>query len=127
MIIVSVAIIQQDMESVMIRLVTRGCFTHDYAKGLVSAPEDREPAVRKLIEGAGGKLLNFYFTTGDTDFLVISEASEGESIIAAMLAAVASGSISEVKTARAWTGAEFQAVAEKAAKAGSHYRTPGKR
>ena len=111
----------------MIRLVTRGCFTHDYAKGWVSAPEDREPAVRKLIEGAGGKLLNFYFTTGNTDFLVISEASEGESIIAAMLAAVASGSISEVKTARAWTGAEFKAVAEKAAKAGSHYRTPGKR
>ena len=27
----------------MIRLVTRGRFTRDYAKGLVSAPEDREP------------------------------------------------------------------------------------
>jgi uncharacterized protein with GYD domain len=57
----------------MIRLVTRGCFTQDYAKGLVSAPEDREPAVRKLIEGAGGKLLSFYFTTGDTDFMCISQ------------------------------------------------------
>jgi len=68
----------------MIRLVTRGCFTENYAKALVSAPEDREPAVRKLIEGAGGKLVSFYFTTGDTDFMVISEADEGESIIAAM-------------------------------------------
>ena len=97
----------------MIRLVTRGCFTQNYAKGLVGAPEDREPAVRKLIEGAGGKLLSFYFTTGDTDFMVISEANEAESIIAAMLAAVASGTISDVKTARAWTGAEFKAVAEK--------------
>ena len=48
----------------MIRLVTRGRFTRDYAKGLVSAPEDREPIVRKLVEGAGGKLVNFYFTTG---------------------------------------------------------------
>ena len=46
----------------MIRLVTRGRFTRDYAKGLVAAPEDREPVVRKLIEGAGGKLVNFYFT-----------------------------------------------------------------
>jgi uncharacterized protein with GYD domain len=110
----------------MIRLVTRGCFTQNYAKGLVGAPEDREPAVRKLIEGAGGKLLNFYFTTGDTDFMVISEANEAESIIAAMLAAVASGTISDVKTARAWTGAEFKAVAEKASKAASHYRAPGK-
>ena len=39
----------------MVRLVTRGCFTHNYAKALVSAPEDREPVVRKLIEAAGGK------------------------------------------------------------------------
>ena len=110
----------------MIRLVTRGCFTQNYAKGLVSAPEDREPAVRKLVEGAGGKLVSFYFTTGDTDFMVISEADEGESIIAAMLAAVSAGTISNVKTARAWTGAEFKAVAEKASKAASHYRAPGK-
>ena len=110
----------------MIRLVTRGCFTHSYAKGLVSQPEDREPAVRKLIEGAGGKLLHFYFTTGDTDFMVVSEANDSESIIAALLAAVASGTISDVKTARAWTGAEFKAIAEKASKAASHYRAPGK-
>ena len=110
----------------MIRLVTRGCFTRNYAKGLVEAPEDREPAVRKLIEGAGGKLLNFYFTTGDTDFLAIAEANEAESIIAALLASVASGTVSDVKTARAWTGAEFKAVAEKASKAAGHYRAPGK-
>jgi hypothetical protein len=38
----------------MIRLVTRGRFTRDYAQGLLAAPEDREPAIRKLIEGAGG-------------------------------------------------------------------------
>ena len=108
----------------MIRLVSRGCFTEKYAKGLVSAPEDREPAVRKLIEGAGGKLVSFYFTTGDTDFMLVSEADESESIIAAL--SVAAGTISDVKTARAWTGAEFKAVAEKASKAASHYRVPGK-
>ncbi|WFU42612.1 GYD domain-containing protein [Bradyrhizobium sp. CB82] len=110
----------------MVRLVTRGCFTHDYAKGLVAAPEDREPAVRKLVEGAGGKLLNFYFTTGDTDFTLISEANEAESIIAALFAAVAAGTISNVTTSRAWTGAEFKAIAEKAAKAAGSYRAPGK-
>jgi uncharacterized protein with GYD domain len=82
--------------------------------------------VRKLIEGAGGKLLNFYFTTGDSDFMLVSEANESESIIAALLAAVASGTISDVKTARAWTGAEFKEVAQKASKASSHYRAPGK-
>jgi uncharacterized protein with GYD domain len=110
----------------MVRLVTRGRFTHDYAKGLVAAPEDREPAVRKLIEGAGGKVVSFYFTTGDTDFMLISEANESESIIAALLAVVASGAISNVTTARAWTGAEFKVVAEKASKAAGLYRAPGK-
>jgi uncharacterized protein with GYD domain len=111
----------------MIRLVTRGRFTHEYAKGLLSAPEDREPAVRKVVESAGGKLINFYFTTGETDFLLVSEASEGESIIAALLAATASGMISDVTTARAWTGTEFKAIADKASKAASAYRPPGKK
>ena len=75
---------------------------------------------------AGGRLLSFYFTTGDTDFMVISEANDAESIIAALLAAEASGTISNVTTARAWTGAEFKAVAEKASKVASFYRAPGK-
>jgi uncharacterized protein with GYD domain len=110
----------------MIRLVSRGRLTQNYAKGLLAAPEDREPAVRKLIEKAGGKFINFYFTTGDSDFLLISEAKDAESIIAALMAAAAAGTISDVTTARAWTGAEFKAVADKASKAASAYRVPGK-
>ena len=111
----------------MIRLVTRGRLTQDYAKNLLAAPEDREPAVRKLIEAVGGKVLNFYFTTGDSDFLLISEVNDAESIIASLLAASAAGTISEVTTARAWTGAEFKAIADKASKTASAYRPPGKK
>jgi uncharacterized protein with GYD domain len=110
----------------MIRLVTRGRFTQDYAKRLVAAPEDREPAVRKLIEGAGGKVVSFYFTTGDTDFMLICEANEAESMIAALLAVEATGMICNVTTSRAWTGSEFKAVAEKASKTAGLYRAPGK-
>jgi len=109
----------------MVRLVTRGRVTHDYLKGFISAPEDREPAVRKLIEKAGGKVLNFYFTTGESDFLLISEAKEPEAIIAALMAAAASGAVSS--NVRAWTGAEFKSVAERASKAASAYRPPGKK
>jgi uncharacterized protein with GYD domain len=93
----------------------------------LAAPENREPAVRKLIEAAEGKLINFYFMTGDSDFLLISEASDAENIIAALMAAAAAGTISDVTTARAWTGAEFKAIAAKASKAASAYRGPGKR
>jgi uncharacterized protein with GYD domain len=114
-------------EVFMVRLITRGRFTQEYAKGLVAAPEDREPVVQKLVETVGGKLLNFYFTTGESDFLLIAEADEPEALIAALLATAAAGTISDVTTARAWTGKEFKAVAEKASKAAKAYKPPGKR
>jgi uncharacterized protein with GYD domain len=107
-------------------LVTRGRFTHEYAKRLLAKPEDREPAVRKLIEEAGGKIIRFYFTTGETDFLLISEANEAEAVIASLLASSAAGMISDVRTVRAWTGEEFKGIAERAAKAAKAYRPPGK-
>ena len=110
----------------MIRLVTRGRFTHDYVKALLGAPEDREPAVRKLIEDAGGKVISYYMTTGDSDFLLISEANGSEAIIAALMAFSAAGMISDVATARAWTAAEFKSIAERGAKAAKTYRPPGK-
>jgi uncharacterized protein with GYD domain len=94
---------------------------------LVAAPEDREPAVRQLIEGAGGKLIGFYFTTGESDFMVIAEANDAETLIGAMLATAASGMITELSTQRAWTGEEFKKIAEKASEATSLYRAPGKR
>ena len=110
----------------MSRLITTGRFTLDYAKNLVGAPEDREKAVRKLVEAAGGKLIGFYFTTGDSDFMLIVEG-ESESIIAAMLATATTGMVTDVSTVRAWTGAEFKAIAEKAAKLKGDYRPPGKK
>ena len=66
----------------MIRLVTRGRFSHDFVKAIIGAPEDREPVVRKLIQDAGGKVISYYVTTGETDFLLISEANEDEAVIA---------------------------------------------
>ncbi len=108
----------------MIRLITRGRFTQDYTKGLIEAPEDREPAVRKLIEATGGKLVSFYFTTGESDFLLIAEADDAESLLAALMATAAAGTISDVTTARAWTGAEFKSVAAKASKAASRRKLP---
>jgi uncharacterized protein with GYD domain len=125
-IFVSVLTPHQHREAFMVRLITRGRFTHDYAKGLVAAPEDREPVVKKLVESVGAKLINFYFTTGDSDFVLISEGDDAESIIAGLLATAAAGSISDISTARAWTGKEFKAVAEKASKAAKSYRAPGK-
>jgi uncharacterized protein with GYD domain len=108
----------------MIRLVTRGRLTQNYAKGLLAKPEDRRPVIRKLIEAVGGKFINFYFATGGSAFLLISEADDAESIIAALMAASTAGTISDVTTARAWTGAG-KLIADKRSKAQKAYRVPG--
>jgi uncharacterized protein with GYD domain len=82
--------------------------------------------VRKLIEEAGGRLISYYMTTGDSDFLLISEANQSEAIIAALMAISAAGMISNVATVRAWTPAEFKSIAERGAKAAKAYQPPGK-
>src|SRR6516164_3912618 len=123
----SLLALSRNREVSMIRLVTRGRFTHDFLKAIIGAPEDREPVVRKLIGDAGGKVISYYVTTGETDFLLISEANEAEAVLAALMAASAAGTISHVNTVRAWTAAEFKGMAEKAAKAAKSYRPPGKK
>jgi uncharacterized protein with GYD domain len=110
----------------MVRLITRARFTQDAFKAYVAAPEDREPVIRKFVEGLGGKLTSYYFTTGDSDVLLISETDDPDSMIAGLLAAAAAGTLSDISTVRAWTGAEFKAIAEKASKAAKAYRAPGK-
>ena len=110
----------------MIRLITRGRFTQSSVTGLVKTPEDREIAVRKLVEASGAKLIGYYITTGDSDFMVIAEGPDAESVVAGTMAAAAAGGIRDVTTTRAWTGAEFKAVQEKASKIASVYRAPGK-
>ena len=92
-------------------------------KESVSSPENPPPQTRN----AGGKINRFYSTTGESDFLLISEADEAEAVIAALMASSAAGMISHVSTARAWTGAEFKGIAERAAKAAKAYRPPGMR
>lgn len=40
---------------------------------MMAKPEDREAAVSKLFEKAGGKLLAYYVTFGEYDWLLIGE------------------------------------------------------
>jgi hypothetical protein len=80
----------------------------------------------KLWRRSGPNSSTSNYTTGDADFLSVVDAEDTESVIAGLLAAAAAGMIADISTARAWTGAEFKAVAEKASKAAKAYRTPGK-
>jgi uncharacterized protein with GYD domain len=109
----------------MKRFMTQGRFTQAWAKGMIAAPEDRSGAVRQLVEAAGAKLVEFYITTGDHDFLMIIESDDVEPVMAVAMASGAAGTVADLTTFRAWTTEEFTPIARTSAKAIAAYRVPG--
>ncbi len=57
----------------MLIYITQGRYTRDAIKGMIVKPEDRADAVARLSK-IGGRLLGYYFTCGEYDFLTIAEA-----------------------------------------------------
>ena len=106
--------------------IITGCYSATAAKGMIDNPSDREAAARALMEAAGGKQHSFYITTGETDWMVIAEFADGADLIPALLVVGASGAVSNIKTVRAYTGAEFKAAQQKAGKIASSYKAPAK-
>lgn len=106
-------------------MIARGRLSAAYMKAFVAAPEDREAAMKKLAEASGSKLLNFYFTAGDKDFIMILETDVPENATAISLAVTSTGMVTDMNTLRAWTCAEFKAIGERAGEVLSAYRLPG--
>ena len=106
--------------------ITRGRYSAESIKSLVAKPEDRQQAVRTLVEAAGAKLLNFYVTLGHYDFLVITEAPSAKEASAAIVAAAAGGSVTDVETTEAFTSSEAKQIFTIAGKAAENYKLPGK-
>ena len=108
----------------MPRYIVTGRYTAAAIKGMVAKPSDREAAARAIVEAAGGTLENFYFLTGDNDFSIKVSIDRAEDLIAGLMATAASGSVSNVKTVRAFTAEEFTAMQKKAGQIASAYKAP---
>ena len=106
--------------------IVTGSYSAKAAKGMIGNPSNREKAARGIMEAAGGKLHSFYLTTGESDWMAITEFDDGSDLIPALIVVSASGAVSNVKTVRAYTGAEFKAAQEKAGKIASSYKSPAK-
>ena len=104
--------------------VLQGRYSTPGVKGLVTKPQNREVAVRNLIEAAGGRMLHFYFTTGDSDFLVILHSPDTETAVTTSMVAAASGAVTDITTVQAWSAPEFSALAERAGNVVDAYQTP---
>jgi uncharacterized protein with GYD domain len=107
------------------RYVVTGSYTAHAMKALLAKPSDREAATGALIKAAGGRLEAFYLTTGDTDFLMVTETDDLQSMLAALIVAGASGAVTGLKTVQAFTSAEFTAAQKRAGEIAMTYTAPG--
>lgn len=90
--------------------IYRGRYSADAVKGMMTSPEDREAALAKVFEKAGGKLLAFYLTFGEDDFLTIADCPDHHAALALAIAGAAGGGISDMKTTVAVTSKEAMAA-----------------
>ena len=97
-------------------------FTPEAWGKMVKQPQDREAAMRPVIEKLGGKLISYWFCFGDYDSLLITEFPDHASAAAAPMAASASGMLKAVKTTPLMSMKEAMEAMRKAGSAG--YRAP---
>ena len=105
--------------------ITQGKYTAAAIKGLLARPEDREKEVRSLMERAGGRLLGYYVTLGDYDWMTITENADPLAVAGAVATAAATGTVSDTRTIVAFTGAEAQRAFEMAGKTAQSFRAAG--
>ncbi len=105
--------------------ITQGRFTRDYLKGGLARPEDRQAAIARLCEQAGGKLISLYFTLGQYDFIVISEMPDAQSASVLSIVAAGGGGIEGATTTQAVTSAEARTLFERAGRLAGAYKPMG--
>lgn len=87
--------------------IAQGHYSREAIRGMLLKPEDREPAVAKLFEMVGGRLLAWYFTVNETGWVLIAEAPDEKAMSAAMIVVMAGGGITDMKTTAVLTSKQF--------------------
>ena len=86
--------------------ITQGRYTRDAIKGMLVKPEDRADMVSRLLAKVGGRLIGYYVTFGEYDFLTIAEMPDNIQMAAVLLAAGSGGGVTDLKTTVAMTSVE---------------------
>ncbi len=85
--------------------------TEKGVKNIKNAPKRIEAGL-KMLEAMGAKLIGFYVTLGEYDYVGIAEAPNEEVVMRFLLALGASGNV-RTTTLKAFTREEFAAIVEK--------------
>ena len=105
--------------------ITQGRYTRDAVKGMIVKPEDRADTVARLMSKVGGRLISYYLTFGEYDFLAIAEAPNDVQMAAALLAAGSGGGITDVRTMVALTSIEAKGAFAAASDLAPSFRSAG--
>ena len=105
--------------------ITQGRYTRDAIKGMIVKPEDRADAVSRLLSKAGGRLIGYYLTFGEYDFLTIAEAPSETQMAAVLLAAGSRGGVTDLRTTVAMNSVEAKGAFAAASDLAPGYKSPG--
>jgi uncharacterized protein with GYD domain len=105
--------------------ITQGCYSSDAVKGMMAKPEDRADAIGRLVSKAGGRMIAYYLTFGEYDFLTICEAPSETQMAAALLAQAGSGGVTKLQTTVAVSSAEAKSVFAAAGELAAAFKPAG--
>lgn len=86
--------------------ITQGRYTREAVRGMLDKPEDRADAVARLMSKVGGRLIGYYVTFGEYDFLAIADVPNETQMAAALLAAASHDGVTDLRTTVAMTSIE---------------------
>src|SRR5262249_57914347 len=86
--------------------ITQGRYTREAINGMIVKPEDRAEAVARLLSKVGGRLLGYYLTFGEYDFLTIAEVPNDVQMAAVLLAAGSGRGVTGLRTTVSLTSVE---------------------
>src|SRR5206468_12190476 len=90
--------------------ITQGRYTREAIKGMIVKPEDRYEALSRHVARVGGRVMSYYMTFGEYDFLTVIEAPSETQIAAVLLSAAATGGVPAPATTPATTSSEATAT-----------------
>jgi len=105
--------------------ITQGRYTREAIKGMTVKPEDRNEALSRHVSRAGGRVIGYYLTFGEYDFLTIIEAPSEIQMAAILLSAAGAGGVTDVRTMLAMSSVEAKGAFAAASDLSHSFRTPG--
>src|SRR6516164_7059829 len=105
--------------------ISQGRYTAAAIRAMTAKPENRSEAIAEMLAAAGGRLIGWYLTLGRYDWLIIAEAPDERTLVSAVLAAAAGGSLSDITTTVALSAEDTVKAFGQAGELAKKFRSAG--